>query len=112
MSNEARPTYDEESPGPAEAGTRFNLPEDEARQFFDTPASAAGGLDDTARRISTEFSSTPATREQRLQQQMRRQQQLPQPSILRTPSRFSTPGPSLTAPFPLPTNAPTSSSRG
>ena len=98
MPNEVRPSFDEESPPPRASG-------DDARQFFDTPASTAGGLHDAARRISNMFSSTPATREEREQQQQRRQQQQQQfqpTSILKTPknrNRFPLPGdtPGLTS---------------
>ena len=80
MPSETEPFYDEESPAPVR--TRFDLPEDQARRFFDTPASSAGGLRDASRRISTDFSSTPANREQRRREQLRRQQQIQQPSIM------------------------------
>eukprot|EP00956_Cyclotella_meneghiniana_P015031 scaffold22790_cov42-Cyclotella_meneghiniana.AAC.3 len=110
MPSETEPIYDEESPPPA--GTRFDLPEDQARRFFNTPASSAGGLRDAPRRISTDFSSTPANREQRRREQLRRQQQLQQPSILRTPGRFSTPSSTRHNRFPLPSQTtPASSSR-
>ena len=42
MPSETEPIYDEESPAPVR--TRFYLPEDEARLFYNTPASCAGGL--------------------------------------------------------------------
>ena len=72
MPNEVMPPFDEESPF---IPTRENT-EDEALNFFNTPASTAGGSHDTTRRrISTEFSSTPASREQRQYQQQRRQAQ-------------------------------------
>eukprot|EP00956_Cyclotella_meneghiniana_P025569 scaffold53544_cov39-Cyclotella_meneghiniana.AAC.4 len=105
MPNEVMPPFDEESPF---IPTRENT-EEEALNFFNTPASTAGGSHDTTcRRISTKFSSTPATREQRQYQQQRRQAQFgQQSSILRTPGRF---GASSTTPnqrnhFPLPTDS-------
>ena len=105
MPNEVMPPFDEESPF---IPTRENT-EEEALNFFNTPASTAGGSHDTTRRrISTEFSSTPASREQRQYQQQRRQAQFgQQSSILRTPGRF---GASSTTSnqrnrFPLPTDS-------
>eukprot|EP00956_Cyclotella_meneghiniana_P026982 scaffold59653_cov23-Cyclotella_meneghiniana.AAC.1 len=110
MPSETKPIYDEESPAPVR--TRFELPEDEARRFYNTPASSAGGLHNTSRRISTDFSSTPANQEQRRREQLRRQQQFQQPSILRTPGHFSMPLSTHRNRFPLPSQrTPTSSSR-